>query len=54
MGLQDVAFQQSRASFSTTFLKKCGRGKILGTTTCLKDVVGVNMGPPCVLKLWWG
>ena len=44
MGLQDVAFLPSRASFYTTFLKNCGRGEILGTTTCHKTVVGDKPG----------
>ena len=39
MGLQGVAVQPSRAGFSTTFLKSCGRGESLGTTTCHKTVV---------------
>ena len=34
-GFQDVTFLPSRASFSTTLLKNCGRGKSLRTTTCL-------------------
>ena len=38
MGFQDVAFLPSRANFSTTFLKKCGRGEYLGTTTCPNTV----------------
>ena len=44
MGFQDMAFLPSRGRFSTTFLKNCGRGKSLGTTTCLKAVVGVSKG----------
>ena len=40
MGFQDVAFLSSRASFYTTFLKNCGSGESLMTTTCLKNVVG--------------
>ena len=35
VGFQDVAFLASRASFSTTFLRNCDRGKSLVTTTCL-------------------
>ena len=30
----------SRADFHTTFLKNCGGGEALGTTTCLRVVVG--------------
>ena len=40
MGFQDVAFLPSPVSFSTTCLKNCGGGKNLGTTTCLRTVVG--------------
>ena len=39
MGFQDVEFQPSRASFSTMFLKICGRGESLVTITCLNTVV---------------
>ena len=38
MGFQDVAFQPSRASFSTTFVKNCVRGE--------------SLRPPHVVKLW--
>ena len=52
MGYQDVAFLPSRASFSTTFLKNCGRGESLGTTTFLKTVVGGRQGhAPCEVLL---
>ena len=44
MGVQDVAFLLSRASFVTTFLKDCGRGESLATTTCLNTVVGGKQG----------
>ena len=44
MGFQDVVLLPSRASFSTTFLKNCGRGESLGTTTCLITVVGGKQG----------
>ena len=44
MGFQDVVFLSSRASFSTTFLKNCGRGESLGTTTYLKAFVGLSKG----------
>ena len=44
IGSHDVAFLPSRASFSTTFLKNCGRGESLRTTTCLEAVVGVSTG----------
>ena len=37
---QDVVFMPSKPSFSNSFLKKCGRGESLWTTTCLKTVVG--------------
>ena len=40
MAVQDVASLPSEASFSATFLKHCGRGESLGTTTCLRTVVG--------------
>ena len=46
MGILDLAFLPSLASFSTTFLKYCGRGESLGTTTCLKTAVGVSKGMP--------
>ena len=36
MGFLDAAFLSSHASFSSTFLKICGRGEYIGTTTCLK------------------
>ena len=42
MGLQDVAFLPSRASFSTTFLKNCGRDDGLWTITYLGTVDGVS------------
>ena len=44
MRLQEVVFQPFRVSFSTTFLKQCGRGESLGTTTCLRYVVGGKQG----------
>ena len=44
MGFQDVAFLPSRTSFSTTFLKNCGRGEGFRTTTCHKTVVGGKQG----------
>ena len=48
----DVAFLPPRASFSTTFPKNCGRGGNLGTTTCLKNVVGGKQGhAPCRILL---
>ena len=53
MGSQDVAFLPSRASFSIVFAKICGRGEILGTTTCLRTVVGSSKGIFPV-KLWLG
>ena len=30
--------------FSTAFVKNCGRGESLQTTTCIKAVVGVSKG----------
>ena len=68
MGFQDVLCLSSRASFSTTFLKNCGRGESLGNTTCPKTVVGGRQGyatckilvlhkasgPPHALKLLLG
>ena len=40
MSFQDVAFLPYRATFSTTLLKNSGTGEGLGTTICLKAVVG--------------
>ena len=70
MGFQDIAFQPSRASFSTTSLKNCGRGESLGTTTSLKNCGrgeslgtttslkncgrGESLGTTTCLKLWLG
>ena len=42
IGFWDVTFLPTRACFSTTFLNNCGRGESIGTTTCLKTVVGVG------------
>ena len=62
MGFQDVAFQPSCASFSTTFLNNCDRGaRSLRMTTCLKTVVGVskvkyfcsNKASFCVSQISW-
>ena len=48
IGFHDVVFLPSRASFSSTFLKNCGRGESLSTTTCIKAVVGGKQGhAPC-------
>ena len=48
MDFQDVEFLPSRARFSTTFLKNCGRGESLRTTTCPKTVVGGKQShAPC-------
>ena len=44
MCVQDVAFQHTRASFYTKFLKNCGRGENLRTTMCLKTVDGGKKG----------
>ena len=44
MSFQDVVFLPPRASFSTTFLKHCGGGEGLMTTTSLKTVVGGKQG----------
>ena len=66
MDFLDVAFLLSRASITTTFLKNCGRGESLGTTTCLTTVAGEKhghaackvvievevLGPPHVSQLW--
>ena len=51
--IYDVALLVSQDSFSTTFLKKCGRGKIFGTTTCLTNEVEGKQGhAPCeILRL---
>ena len=43
-GFSGVAFLFFRNSFSTTFLKDCGKGEGLRTTTCTKTVVGVSKG----------
>ena len=52
MGFLEIAFMPSRASFSTTFLKNCGRCESLWTTTCLKTAVGVKQGhAPCRIPL---
>ena len=52
MCFQDVAFLPSRASFSTTFPKNCGRGKRLRTTICHRTVVGGKQGhAPCTIPL---
>ena len=44
MDFQDVAFLPFRASFSTRFLKNCGRCEGLGMTTFLKIVIGASKG----------
>ena len=44
MGFQAVVFLPSCAGFCTTFRNNCCRGKRLGTTTCLKTVVGLSKG----------
>ena len=44
IGFQDVAFPPLQASYNTTFLRHCGGGKSLGTTTCLRTVAGVDKG----------
>ena len=56
MSYQDVAFQPSRARFfPTTFLRHCGRGEGLRTTTCLKLWLGKQGHAPCkVLTLQQG
>ena len=53
MAFQDAASLSSRASFSTTFLKNCGRSESLGTTTCPKTVVECKQwhAPSKVLSL---
>ena len=42
IGFKDAAFLYSRASFSTTFVKKNCSDKILGMTASHKTVVGVS------------
>ena len=42
MGLHDKAFLPFRDIFSTTFLKNCGRGERLRTTTYHKTVTRVK------------
>ena len=42
MGVQNVAFLPSLASFSTSFLDNCGGGESHWITTCLRTVVGVG------------
>ena len=44
MGLHDVVFLPSRARFSTTFLKNCGRCESFKTTISPKTVVGGKQG----------
>ena len=52
MSFQDVVLLPSSASFSTTFLKNCGRSEGLGTTTSLGTVVMRNQGlAPCEILL---
>ena len=52
MGFQYVAFLPSRASSHTIFLKNCGRGEGLRTTTCLRSVDGGKQWPaPCNILL---
>ena len=42
MGFLDVAFLPSSASFITTSHRHSGRCEGIGTTTCLKTVVGAK------------
>ena len=50
MCFQDVAFLNSRASFSTTFPRNCGRGESPRTAKLPKTVIGDNQGhAPCQL-----
>ena len=52
-GFQDVAFLPSGASFSAIFLKNCGGGESLRSTTCLKTVVRSKQGhAPCKMLLF--
>ena len=44
MSFQDVVLLSSRASFHTTFLRQYDKCESLGTTTCIKTVVGVSKG----------
>ena len=49
---QELALLLQRASFTTTFLKNCGRGERLITTTCPKAVVvGKQGNTPCKIIL---
>ena len=51
MGFLDVALLPSRAGYSTAFVEDCGRGEYLGTTTCLRTVVGGKQGhAPCQIR----
>ena len=48
MGFPDVEFLLSRASFSTIFLKQCGRGESNGSITCHRTMARGKQGPaPC-------
>ena len=48
MGFQDVHFLTSSASFYATCLKTCGGGEGLGSSVCLRTVVGGRQGhAPC-------
>ena len=40
----DVTFLALRAGFSTAFLNNCDRNESLGTTACLRTVVGCKLG----------
>ena len=49
MGYQDVVFLSSLHSYCTIFLKNCGRGESLMTTTCPKTGCGKQgHQAPCV------
>ena len=41
---QDVVFLSSRATFYAAYLRHCGRGEGLMSTTCVRTVVGVSKG----------
>ena len=52
MGFQDVHFLPSSASLFATCLKTCGGGEGLGSTTCLRTVVGSKQWyAPCKILL---
>ena len=51
MGFQDAGFLPSRAGCSTTFLRHCGMGESLVTTTCLERCGWGKQGhAPCKVR----